>query len=67
MTDEQRNEFDTQTFKIMFGECICNKNDEMGYGKLMNFDLNFYNTHHLDWRGLIPKGLAINATNLNIY
>ena len=67
MTEEQRNEFDTQTFKIMFGECICNKNDEMGYGKLMNFDLNFYNTHHLDWRGLIPKGLAINATNLNIY
>lgn len=67
MTEEQRNEFDTQTFKIMFGECICNKNDEMGYGKLMNFDLNFYNKHHLDWRGLIQKGLAIDATNLNIY
>ena len=67
MTEEQKNEFDTRTFEIMFGEVVCNKNDEMGYGKLMAFDLDFYNKHHLDWRGLIPKGLAIDATGLNIY
>ena len=67
MTEEQRNEFDTQTFTIMFGECICKKNDEMAYGKLMKFDLDFYNKHHLDWIGLIPMGLAIDATGLNIY
>ena len=29
--------------------------------------VDFYNKHHLDWRGLIPMGLAIDATNLNIY
>ena len=29
--------------------------------------INWLNKNHLDWRGLIPKGLAIDATNLNIY
>lgn len=29
--------------------------------------LNFYNEQHIDYRGLIEKGLAIDATNLNIY
>ena len=29
--------------------------------------VDFYNKHHLDYRGLIPMGLAIDATNLNIY
>lgn len=67
MSEEQRNEFDTRTFEIMFGEVVCKKNDEIGYGKLIAFDLYFYNKHHLDWRGLISKGLAIDATNKNIY
>ena len=67
MTEEQKNEFDARTVEIMFGEVVCKKNDEIGYGKLMEFDLDFYNKHHLDWRGLIPMGLAIDATNLNIY
>lgn len=31
------------------------------------FEVDFYNKHHLDWRGLIPMGLAIDATNLKIY
>ena len=29
--------------------------------------VDFYNKHHLDWRGLIPKGLANDATGKNIY
>jgi hypothetical protein len=29
--------------------------------------IDFYNKYHLDYRGLIPKGLAIDATGLNIY
>ena len=29
--------------------------------------INWLNKHHLDWRGLIPMGLANDATNLNIY
>ena len=29
--------------------------------------VDFYNKYHLDWRGLIPKGLAFDATDKNIY
>jgi hypothetical protein len=29
--------------------------------------IDFYNKNHLDYRGLIPMNLAIDATNLNIY
>ena len=28
---------------------------------------DFCNKHHIDWRGLIEKGLALDATGLNIY
>jgi hypothetical protein len=28
---------------------------------------NWLNTHHFDYRGLIPMGLAIDATDKNIY
>ena len=28
---------------------------------------DFYHKNHIDYRGLIPKGLAIDATGLNIY
>ena len=67
MTEEQKEEFNTHTFEIMFCEVVCKKNKEIEYGKLMAFDLDFYNKHHLDWRGLIPMGLAIDATELGIY
>ena len=29
--------------------------------------IDFYNKYHYDYRGLIPMGLAIDATGLNIY
>jgi hypothetical protein len=29
--------------------------------------LDWFNKNHLDWRGLIPMGLAVDATGLNIY
>ena len=29
--------------------------------------LDWFNTHHFDYRGLIEQGLAIDATKLNIY
>lgn len=29
--------------------------------------IDFYNKNHFDYRSLIPKGLAIDCTNLNIY
>lgn len=29
--------------------------------------IEFFHKHHIDYRGLIPKGLANDATGLNIY
>lgn len=29
--------------------------------------IEFFHKHHFDYRGLIPMGVAIDATNLNIY
>lgn len=30
-------------------------------------NVDFFHKNHIDYRGLIPKGLAIDATGLNIY
>ena len=40
-----------------------------GTGVLINLDclIVFLNRNYLDWRGLIPLGLAIDATGKNIY
>lgn len=51
MTEEQRAEY-YRTFSL--------SGDISG-------SVDFYNKHHLDWRGLIPMGLALDATNKNIY
>ena len=63
MTEEQKDEFNTQSLKLQL-QVI---DDEIMYEKATEFEVDFYNKHHLDWRGLIPTGLAIDATNLNIY
>ena len=33
----------------------------------LNELINWLNAHHFDYRGLIEKGVVIDATNLNIY
>ena len=40
-----------------------------GTSALINFEVleEFFNKNHLDYRGLIPMGLALDATGLNIY
>ena len=40
-----------------------------GTNALINFEVltDFFNANHFDYRGLIEKGLAIDATGLNIY
>lgn len=60
MTVEQKREFDISM--------------DMGYAAAYNVEINcvnrmidFFHKHHLDYRGLIEKGLAIDATGLNIY
>jgi hypothetical protein len=34
---------------------------------ILSESINWLNKNHFDWRGLIPKGLANDATGLNIY
>ena len=55
MTEEQKEEFDRlYTYDALMVE--------------PQWELiDFCNKHHLDYRSLIPSGLAIDATNLNIY
>ena len=44
-------------------------NGMFGTSALINFEVltDFFNSNHFDYRGLIEKGLAIDATGLNIY
>lgn len=59
MTDEQKKEmssfdpFQTEETKTLGSWAVCL--------------VDFYNKHHFDYRGLIEKGLAIDASGLNIY
>ena len=65
MTEEQRKElqelhFDYISDKIFIDtEFVCHYD----YVRL----IDWLNKNHFDWRGLIEKGLAIDATNKNIY
>lgn len=63
MTEEQKNEFNTKCLELQLKVI----DDEIMYEKATEFEVDFYNKHHLDWRGLIPMGLAIDATDKNIY
>lgn len=55
MTEEQKEEFDRlYTYDALIIE---------PQWKL----IDFCNKHHLDYRGLIPMGIGIDATNLNVY
>ena len=42
-------------------------NDEIEHSAVSAFEIDFYHKHHIDYRGLIPMGLANDATGLNIY
>ena len=47
---------------------VWDKNEPVFVGELECSKLiDWFNAHHIDYRGLIPKGLAIDATGLNIY
>lgn len=60
MTEEQKKEFD-QLIELELKAI----NDEINPVQATEFEVDFYNKHHLDWRGLIPKGLAIEVTEEN--
>lgn len=62
MTEEQTKEFD-QLLELELKAI----NGEIDHVQATVFEVDFYNKYHLDWRGLIPLGLAIDATSKNIY
>lgn len=62
MTNEQEEEFD-QLIELELKAI----SDEIDQAQVTAFEIDFYNKHHSDWRALIPMGLALDATGLNIY
>ena len=71
MTEEQKLEIKS----LCDGTDIFDDGGGMSYISILgsfNFEINlavgdWYNKNHFDYRGLIPMGLAIDATGLNIY
>ena len=72
MTDEQRKELE----ELGLGYYVtCQDIDDDGYmwdekvfQMIPTTEIDdWMNAHHFDYRGLIEKGLALDATNLNIY
>jgi hypothetical protein len=65
MTEEQTKEYEGIIYKNI--ELHCER-----YYDVIDIDdfdclIDFYHKYHLDYRGLIRLGLAIDATGLNIY
>lgn len=65
MTEEQKEEYDSIIYHNveLHWERYYDVIDVDWYEVLHDF----YNKNHIDYRGLIPMGLAIDATGLNIY
>ena len=72
MTKEQKREYHQSTSKDidMLQDVILeriNGKDNTNKHAIAYNGIDWLNTHHFDYRGLIEKGLAIDATGLNIY
>lgn len=63
MTEEQSKELDE--IDPEFYSLLCENGDRYVNMNVSGFD--WLNKNHFDYRGLIDKGLAIDATGLNIY
>ena len=71
MTEEQEEEYG-ECFDVDLANSAKNLNDRIDgkdviNGFPMHNHIEWLNKNHFDYRGLIPKGLAIDATGLNIY
>ena len=63
MTEEQKTELNDTLIQLELKAL----NDEIEHHKVAEFEIDFYNKNMFDYRGLIDKGLALDATVLNIY
>ena len=72
MTEEEKEELKQEHIKDekLYAECLTRaaKGDKSMRGKvIIHYAMDWCNANHFDYRGLIEKGLAIDATGLNIY
>jgi hypothetical protein len=69
ITKEQRNEFPFELSLLnafINGHISLFEDEELSVDDIIRM-MDCLNRNHIDYRGLIPMGLAENATNLNIY
>lgn len=66
MTEEQKQELDGRFELDLSIAKKCIRNETPNIVSSLN-RMNYLNANHFDYRGLIPKSLAIDCTNLNIY
>ena len=57
MTEEQYDEYTDMSYSVT----------ERWWSMANYHQINWLNKNHFDYRGLIEKGLAIDASNLNVY
>lgn len=72
MTNEQKLYLEWHTkYRLDDGELVVKKDDDDEYLNTNMYDylslIEWLNKNHFDYQGLIERGLAIDATNLNIY
>ena len=70
MTEEQKEEYNSVCNKDLdaLSEAICNRTYvKTRIAMPLYYGIDWLIANHFDYRGLIPKGLAIDCTNLNIY
>ena len=73
MTEEQKKDLRRMdAFVNSFGQICFSTYDDYGHELMPTFEdairvENWLNANHFDYRGLIPKGLAIDATDKKIY
>lgn len=63
MTEEQKTELNDTLIQLELKAI----NNEIEHCKVAEFEIDFYNKNMFDYRGLIDKELALDATNKNIY
>lgn len=72
MTDEEKEELKQEHIKDekLYVKCLTRvaKRDRTMRGKvIIHYAMDWCNKNHFDYRGLIEKGIALDATGLNIY
>ena len=63
MTEEQKKEIEDILIELSLKAI----SDEIGSEVVASYEIDFYCKNHLDYRGLIEMGIAIDATGLGIY